>query len=93
VGKTTQNAQGYVNDDLRADGLWKGRGFWVDTCNVDSLAGRAREVVEALSDKKVDVACIQETQWKGSGCTSVDIGDNAKLELVYKFCYLGDMLS
>jgi len=21
-----------------------------------------------LSDRKVDVACIQETQWKGSGC-------------------------
>jgi len=26
------------------------------------------------------------------GCTNVDI-DNAKLELVDKFCYLGDMLS
>ena len=25
--------------------------------------------------------------------TSVDIGASAKLELVYKFCYLGDMLS
>jgi len=32
------------------------------------LTGRAGEVVEALSDRKVDVACIQETQWKGSGC-------------------------
>jgi len=29
----------------------------------------------------------------GSGCTSVDIGVNANLELVDKFCYLGDMLS
>ena len=27
------------------------------------------------------------------GCTSVDIGASAKLELVHKFCYLGDMLS
>jgi len=26
----------------------------------------------------------------GTGCTSVDIGDNANLELVDKFCYLGD---
>ena len=26
-------------------------------------------------------------------CTSVDIGTSAKLELVDKFCYLGDMLS
>ena len=29
----------------------------------------------------------------GAGCTSVDIGASAKLELVDKFCYLGDMLS
>jgi len=26
----------------------------------------------------------------GTGCTSVDIGFNANLELVDKFCYLGD---
>jgi len=29
----------------------------------------------------------------GRGSTSVDIGVNANLELVDKFCYLGDMLS
>jgi len=29
----------------------------------------------------------------GIGCTSVDIGDSANLELVDKVCYLGDMLS
>ena len=29
----------------------------------------------------------------GTGCTSVDIGVNANLELVNKFCYLGNMLS
>ena len=63
--KPSQNAaqpcarvQGYVNDDLGADGLWKGWGFRVGTWNVDSVTGRAGEVVEAL---KVDVACIQET--------------------------------
>jgi len=28
-----------------------------------------------------------------TGCTRVDIGVNANLELVDKFCYLGDMLS
>jgi len=51
----------YVKDDLRADGLRKGGGFRVGTWNVDSLTGRAGKVVEALSDRKVDVACIQET--------------------------------
>jgi len=29
----------------------------------------------------------------GTECTSVDIGINANLELVDKFCYLGDILS
>jgi len=29
----------------------------------------------------------------GTECTSVDIGLNASLELVDKFCYLGDMLN
>jgi len=29
----------------------------------------------------------------GTGCTSVGIGVNANLELVDKFCYLGEMLS
>jgi len=28
-----------------------------------------------------------------TGCTSVDIGVNANLELVDKFCYLSDMLN
>ena len=29
---------------------------------------RAGELVEVLADRKVDVACIQETRWKGDGC-------------------------
>jgi len=29
----------------------------------------------------------------GTGCTSVDIGGDANLKLVVKFCYLGHMLS
>jgi len=29
----------------------------------------------------------------GTGCTSVDTGENANLELVDKLCYLGEMLS
>jgi len=29
----------------------------------------------------------------GTGCTSADVAVNANLELVDKFCHLGDMLS
>jgi len=79
VGKPSQNAaqlcakaQGCVNDNIRPDELQKDWGFWVGTWNVDSLTGKAGEVVEALKDREVDVAvgvaCIQETQWRGSGC-------------------------
>jgi len=41
--------------------LQKGWRFWVGTWNVDSLTGRAGELVE------IDVACIQDTRWRGSG--------------------------
>ena len=30
---------------------------------------RTGELVEVLADRKDDVACIQETGWKGSGCS------------------------
>jgi len=44
------------------------RGFRVSTWNVDSLMGRADELVEALADGEVDARCIQEIRWRGSGC-------------------------
>jgi len=75
VGKPSWNTaqlcarvHGCVNDDLMADLMQKAWGFRVGTWNVDSLTGRAGEVVDLLSDRKVDVACIQETWWKGSSC-------------------------
>ena len=37
-------------------------GFRVSTWNVDSLTGRAGELVAVLADRKVDAACIQETK-------------------------------
>ena len=73
MGKRSQNAaqpcakaEGCVHDDLRADKLQKGWGFRVGTWNVDSLTGRAGEL--ALADREVDMGCIQETRWRGSGC-------------------------
>ena len=53
---------------LRDDKLQKGWVFRVDTWNIDSLTGRAGEVVKLLDDRKVSVACVQETRWMGSGC-------------------------
>jgi len=61
-------AEGCVHDDLRADKLRKGWGFRVGTWNIDSLTGRVGELVETLAERRMDVACVQETQWRGSGC-------------------------
>jgi len=60
-------AEGCVHDDLRADKLRKRCGFRVGTWNVDSLTGKAGELV-VLADREVDVASIHETRWRGSGC-------------------------
>jgi len=62
-------AEGCVHDDPpRADKLHKGWSFRVGTWNIDSLTGRSGELVEALAEKRMDVACVQETRWRGSGC-------------------------
>jgi len=76
VGKLSLNAaqsyakaEGCVHDDPpRADKLLKGWPFRVGTWNVDSLAGISGELVEALAERRMDVACVQETRWRGSGC-------------------------
>ena len=58
VGKPSLNAaqphakaEGCVHDDLRADKLRKGWGFRVGTWNIDSLTGRAVELVEAFAER------------------------------------------
>ena len=62
-------AEGCVHDDPpRAGKLRKGWSFRVGTWHIDSLRGRSVELVEALADKRMDVACVQETRWRGSGC-------------------------
>jgi len=66
VGKPSQKHNPVLRH--RADKLRKGWGFQVGSWNVDSLTGRAGEPVEALADREVDVECIQEMTWRGSGC-------------------------
>jgi len=52
---------------MMADELRKGWSFRVGTWNVDSLTGRSGVLVEALAQRWMDVACVQETWWRGSG--------------------------
>jgi len=61
-------AEGYVHDDPpRADKLRKGWSFRVGTWSIDSLTGRSGELVEALVERRMDVACVKKTRWRGSG--------------------------
>ena len=58
-------AEGCVHDDpSRADGLRKGWAFRVGTWNIDSLNGRSGGLVEALAERQMDVACVQEVRWR-----------------------------
>ena len=68
AAQSHDKAEGCVHDDLRADKLQKRLGFRVGTWNIDSLTGRAGELVEALAERRMDVACVQETRWRCSGC-------------------------
>ena len=76
VGKPSLNAaqpyaksESCIHDDpSRADKLRKGWPFRVGTWNVDSLTGRSGELVQVLAERRMDVACVQETRWGGSGC-------------------------
>ena len=76
VGKPSLNAaqpdakaEGCVHDDPpRADKPRKGWAFRVGTWNIDSLTGRSGELVEALAERRMDVACVQEIRWRGSRC-------------------------
>nr|GEY18963.1 retrovirus-related Pol polyprotein LINE-1 [Tanacetum cinerariifolium] len=40
--------------------------IWVCSWNIGTLTGKFFELVDALRRKKVDIACFQETKWKGS---------------------------
>jgi len=51
-----------------ADKLQKGWSFRVGTWNIDSMTGRSGELVEALAERRMDVACVQEIRCRGSGC-------------------------
>ena len=49
----------------------------VASWNVGTLTGKARELAASLKRRRVDVACFQETRWKGE--KSRQLGDGYKL--------------
>jgi exonuclease III len=51
--------------------------------NVGSLTGRSLEVAEKLAKHKIDVACLQETRWKG-GSTRFVGAKGSRYKLYWK---------
>lgn len=45
--------------------------------NIGTLTGRSRELADILKSRRIDLACLQETRWKGQ--KSRDIGEGYKL--------------
>ena len=57
----------------------------IGTVNVGTMSGRASEVVEMLTRRKVDVCCLQETRWRGGSARKIQGKDS-----VYKFFWCGN---
>ena len=45
--------------------------------NIGTMTGKSRELAEMLDRRRIDIACVQETKWKGSKAR--EIGDGYKL--------------
>jgi len=54
------------------------------TWNNGTMSGRSAEVVETLRRRKIDVCCVQETRWTGSGARVMGKGMSG-----YKFFWQG----
>uniref|UniRef100_UPI00358FD06E craniofacial development protein 2-like n=1 Tax=Myxine glutinosa TaxID=7769 RepID=UPI00358FD06E len=59
------------------------------TCNVGTMTGRSGEVVEVLVRRRVDICCVQETRWKGSGVRMVKGRQGQKYKFVWQGCLEG----
>ncbi|KAF3688243.1 Craniofacial development protein 2 p97 bucentaur protein [Channa argus] len=46
----------------------------VGNFNVGTMTGKARELIEMMQRRKVDILCVQESRWKGSKARSLGAG-------------------
>jgi hypothetical protein len=44
----------------------------VGTCNIESLTGKLRELVDTMIRRRVNILCVQETKWKGQKAKEVE---------------------
>ena len=58
------------------------KSFRVDTLNVGTMKGKASEVVETVSRRRVDLCCLQETRWKMEGVKQI-VGKDSRYKLFW----------
>ena len=46
------------------------------TANIGSMTGKSREIADIMHRRKIMIACLQETKWKGS--KAKEIGEGSK---------------
>ena len=49
----------------------------VMSLNIGTMKGKSRELADTMTRRKIDIACIQETQWKGAKAR--EIGEGYKM--------------
>ena len=58
------------------------KSFRVGTLNVNTMKGKASEVVETVLRRRVDLCCLQETRWKMKGVKQI-VGKNSRYKLFW----------
>ena len=58
------------------------KSFRVGTLNVGTMKGKASEVVETVSRRRVDLCCLQETRWKNEGVKQI-VGKDSRYKLFW----------
>uniref|UniRef100_UPI00358E89BF craniofacial development protein 2-like n=1 Tax=Myxine glutinosa TaxID=7769 RepID=UPI00358E89BF len=74
-----------IYDDETSDARRGDRFLRFGTWNVGTT-GRSGEVVEVLVRRRVDICCVQETRWKGSGVRMVKGRQGQKYKFVWQGC-------
>ncbi|XP_067359512.1 craniofacial development protein 2-like [Channa argus] len=74
VGRRRRRRGGRCVHRQREKSKAKNVGLTVGTLNVGTMTGKARELIDMMQRRKVDILCVQETRWKGSKARSLGAG-------------------
>ncbi|KAK2909600.1 hypothetical protein Q8A73_007315 [Channa argus] len=74
VGRRRRRSGGRCVRRQREKRKAKNVGLTLGTLNVGTMTGKARELIDMMQRRQVDILCVQETRWKGSKARSLGAG-------------------